>query len=117
MRLIISPVAGRVKNNGIRLELLTSVHTHVQEVTMPQKSMTIIQARYKLTSLPMLFAKDSSTVEVTKRGKPVMAVLPWDAYESLVETLEIMGDAELMASIRKGLEQIDKGRTVTFDEV
>lgn len=42
---------------------------------------------------------------VTRRGKPVLAILPWEVYEGFLETLDIMADAELMAALRKSLEQ------------
>ncbi len=84
---------------------------------MAQKSLSITQARRDITGLPGRFANDPSPVEITKRGKPVMAVLPWDVYESMVETLDIMRDPELVAQIRKSLEQLAKGRTVSLESI
>jgi PHD/YefM family antitoxin component YafN of YafNO toxin-antitoxin module len=37
--------------------------------------------------------------------------------ESLIETLEIMSDPELMESIRRGLEDIKKGDVIDFEEL
>ena len=36
---------------------------------------------------------------------------------SLIETLEILSDPELMDSIKRGLEDIKKGNVVDFDEL
>lgn len=80
------------------------------------KEMSITEARQALTSLPELFEKHPGTVAVTRRGKPVLAVLPWDLYESIMETMEILGDAEMMAAIRQGIKDIEKGRTVSLEE-
>ena len=37
--------------------------------------------------------------------------------KSLIETLEIMSDPELMESIKRGLEDIKKGEVTDFDEL
>ena len=38
-----------------------------------------------------------------------------EELESLIETLEIMSDSELMESIKRGLEDIKKGEVTDFD--
>jgi len=40
-----------------------------------------------------------------------------DEYESLKETIEILRDTELMKSVRKGLDDVRKGRIVPHAEV
>ena len=80
------------------------------------REITISEARQALTSLPELLDKHPGTVAVTRRGKPVLAVLPWDLYESILETMEILGDEEMMAAIRQGMEDIKAGRTMSLDE-
>jgi hypothetical protein len=42
--------------------------------------------------------------------------MTWDLYESIVETLEIMGDAELMASLRDAIEEVAEGETVDWEQ-
>jgi antitoxin YefM len=83
------------------------------------KSMGMIDARKRLTSLPEEFAQapELGAVTVTRRGKPVLAVLSWDLYESLLETLEVMGDPELMKALRRGAQDVAAGRLATSDEV
>ncbi|MDD5088059.1 MAG: type II toxin-antitoxin system Phd/YefM family antitoxin [bacterium] len=80
------------------------------------REITISEARQALTALPELLDKHPGTVAVTRRGKPVLAVLPWDLYESILETMEILGDEEMMAAIRQGMEDIKAGRTISLDE-
>lgn len=83
------------------------------------KSMGMIDARKRLTSLPEEFAHapELGAVAITRRGKPVLAVLSWDLYESLLETMEIMGDPELMKALRRGAQDIAAGRLAASDEV
>ncbi len=78
------------------------------------KTLPIIQARKRLTSLPEEFEREPQTgaVAVTRRGKPVLAVMSWDLYEAISETLEIMGDQELMKALAKSLKDIESGKTL-----
>ena len=83
------------------------------------QTLSIMEARAKLTALPEEFERNPETgaITVTRRGKPVLAVMPWDLYDSLIETIEILGDEELMKSLRKSLQDAKKGRTYTIAEV
>jgi prevent-host-death family protein len=81
-----------------------------------RKELPITEARHALTSLPERLAKDPDTVAITRRGKPVLAVMPWDLYESIVETLEIMGDDTLMAALRQGIKEIEAGKGVSWKQ-
>lgn len=81
------------------------------------KDIPITEARHEITSLPKRLAKEPGAVAVTRRGKPILAIMPWDLYESIVETLEIMGDKDLMAALRKGLKDIAEGRTYSMEEI
>jgi PHD/YefM family antitoxin component YafN of YafNO toxin-antitoxin module len=81
-----------------------------------RREMSITEARHTLTSLPERLVEDSATLAVTRHGKPVLAVMRWELYESIVETLEIMGDDELMAALRQGIKEIDAGRSIPWKE-
>ncbi len=79
-------------------------------------SMPIIKVRDKLTSLPEELEREPGAIAVTRRGEPVLAILPWDLYESIVETLEILGDEELMAALRQGIKEADEGKAVSWEQ-
>src|SRR5438309_8896749 len=80
------------------------------------REIAIARARDLLTSLPEQLAEKPGTVAVTRRGKPVLAVMPWELYESIVETLEIMGDEELMASLRLAIQEVAEGKTIPWEQ-
>jgi PHD/YefM family antitoxin component YafN of YafNO toxin-antitoxin module len=84
-----------------------------------EKAMPMVEARKRLTTLPEEMAKESEpgVVAVTRRGKPVLAVMPWDLYEGLMETVDIMADAEFMAQLRQSIKQMREGQTVPWEEV
>jgi prevent-host-death family protein len=75
----------------------------------------IIKARDMLTSLPEELAEEPGAIAVTRRGEPVLAILPWDLYESIMETLEILGDEDLMAALRQSIKEVSEGKTVPWD--
>ena len=85
--------------------------------TMAEKTYTISEIREAITRLPEEFEHEPEAVAITRHGKPVMAILPWELYESIMETLEVMGDAELMAAFREGVKDIEEGRVRPLDDV
>lgn len=79
------------------------------------KALTITEAREQLTSLPEELDRHPGAVAVTRRGKPVLAVMPWDVYESIIETLEIMGDEALMADLRQAIQEVSAGEAIDWE--
>ena len=77
--------------------------------------LSISQARSQLTRLASRLQKDKEGVEVTSRGKPVLAILPWDLYESLEETIEILDDEELADKLKKSLAQVKGGHLIPWE--
>ncbi len=82
-----------------------------------EREIPITSARHELTSLPERLAEEPGAVAVTRRGKPVLAILPWDFYESIQETLEVLADEELMAGLRQSLRELSKGKTIPWATV
>jgi prevent-host-death family protein len=82
------------------------------------KSLSIIEARKKLTKIPELFEQetDLDVVAITRRGRPVMAIMPWELYETLEETLEILGDETLMMQLRESIEELKAGQLIPWEE-
>lgn len=80
-------------------------------------TLSMSEARKQLTRLPEEFANEPEpgAIAVTRRGEPVLAVLPWDLYESIRETLEIMGDPDLMAELRASIQQAASGQTIPWE--
>jgi antitoxin YefM len=79
--------------------------------------LTISEARKALLNLPERLARTPErAVTITRRGQPVLAVLPWEFYESIVETLDILGDPEMGRVLRESLEDLKRGRLVSNAE-
>ena len=56
-------------------------------------------------------------VVVTRRGRPAAVLVPIDEYDALEETAEILSDNETLRATEKGLREVDRGETVTLEEL
>ena len=82
-----------------------------------ESTMKISEARAKFLDLADSLERSKEVLQVTRRGKPVLAVLPWEIYEGIVETLEVMSDPELMAAIREDLANPQLAGTVAWEDI
>ena len=78
------------------------------------KYMPISEARKKITSLDKEISYDD-TISITNHGKEVYALLRWDTYESIAETLDILSDEALYDDLKKGIQQFERGELVDLD--
>ena len=91
---------------------------------MSESTYSISEIPEIITRLPEQFDQDPKPVTVTQYGKPVMTILPSSTYkelletvESLLETLEVLKDEELMAVFREGVKDMEEGRIEPLDDV
>jgi len=77
--------------------------------------MSISETRKRITSLEDELSFDD-TISVTNHGKEVFALLRWDTYESIAETLDIISDDELMNDLRIGIQQFKNNVLIDFDD-
>ena len=74
-------------------------------------------ARAQLSRLVDDAVRTHERVEVTKNGRRAAVIMSADDYDSLMETLDILGDAGAMAAIRESEADIEAGRVYSLDEV
>jgi len=82
--------------------------------------MTTVPLSEAKTHLARLLAeveKLGEGVTITRSGRPAGVLLSIEEYEGLLETLDILADSKLMASLHRGLRDAEKGRVVSDDEV
>lgn len=77
-------------------------------------SIPIINVSDRLASLPEELEREPGAIAVTRRGEPVLAILSWELYESITETLEILGDEEQLAALRQGIKDADAGLAIPW---
>ncbi len=56
-------------------------------------------------------------IDITRNGKRAAVLMSADDYDSLIETLDVLGDAALVRDIRSGLRDAAEGRTHSHEEV
>ncbi len=78
------------------------------------KYLTITEARKQLLGLPDKLTDEP--IIITKHGKPVMVTISYEQMESLLETLEILGDKEFSTQLKEGIQQDKEGKTVSWSE-
>ncbi|MEO6889409.1 MAG: type II toxin-antitoxin system Phd/YefM family antitoxin [Ktedonobacteraceae bacterium] len=90
---------------------------------MAEHTISISEAQSKITRLPEQFDEDPEAVTVTRHGKPVMAILPFTTYTSLLEavealqeTLDMLRDEELMVVFRESVKDLAEGRVEPLDD-
>jgi antitoxin YefM len=79
--------------------------------------MPIKEARARLTRLPEELADEAEPLMVTRNGKPALAIMPWELWESFEETMDIMADPQAMTQIRRALRNVERGKTVPWEQV
>ena len=82
------------------------------------KVLPLSEVKMKLSQLVEEVVSLDEEITITRNGKPVAIIVSPDEFDSWKETLAIRADAELLAEIRKGLEDIKKKRRLyTLEEL
>ena len=81
------------------------------------ENISIIEAGSILSELPKRLADEDRAVAITRHGKPVLAVMSWELFESIAETLEIMADDDMMNAMQRGIEDALEGNLVSLNQV
>lgn len=81
------------------------------------KYLNITEARSRLTSIQEELRDGGGAIAITTHGKPSLALMNWDLYETIIETMDIMSDPDLLAEVRRGIEDVGAGRVVSLEDV
>jgi antitoxin YefM len=80
------------------------------------KELTTVDARRELTKLPEKLGANPATIAVTRRGKPVLAIMTWEDYQAIMETLEIFGDDDSVKQLRRSIKEVKEGKSIPWQE-
>ena len=75
------------------------------------------KARQKFFKLLEEAEQPGAKITITVKGIPKVVMMPAEEFEEWQETLDIMSDQKLLKGIKKGLENIKKGKTYSSKEV
>ena len=83
------------------------------------KTLSISEAKMKLSSLVDAVSVADEEVMITKNGRPAAILVSPDEFEGWKETVAIKSDEDLMREIKGGLKDLKKKRhgLYTLDEL
>ena len=83
------------------------------------KTLSLSEAKMKLSGLVDKVSKTDEEIVITKNGSPAAVLISPDEFESLKETIAVRGDALLMSDIKKGLKSLKnkKAKLYTLEEL
>lgn len=79
--------------------------------------MSITEFRRSLAGLQRKPRRKHSAIALTHRGEKKFAVLPWDDYEAILETMEILRDRTLMRELRRNERELAEGKGIDLEVV
>ena len=85
-------------------------------MTRETKELNTVDARRELTKLPEKLGAEPATVAVTRRGKPVLAIMTWGDYQAILETMEILSDNDAVEQLRRSIKEVKEGKAIPWQE-
>ncbi|GLK17281.1 type II toxin-antitoxin system Phd/YefM family antitoxin [Herbiconiux flava] len=77
----------------------------------------VAEARANFSKIVESASTTHERFDVTRNGARAAVILGADDYDSLIETVEILGDSETVEAIRAGLGDLVDGETRSADDV
>lgn len=78
------------------------------------KTVPVRELRSNLSQLLNDVAVRRDHVLVTRNGRPAAALVPFDEYEALEETAEILSDPDALAALEVGLAELAHDETISL---
>ncbi|MGH3564121.1 MAG: type II toxin-antitoxin system Phd/YefM family antitoxin [Mycobacterium sp.] len=80
-------------------------------------TLPLAEVRANLSRLVDEAVRTHERIEVTRKGRRAAVILSADDYDSIMETLAILSDQELMREVRQAEVEAESGQVYTLDEV
>ncbi len=74
-------------------------------------------AKDQLLDLIRTVQRSDDVVAITKNGTPAAILLSVERFDDLIETIEVLSDAEAMRALRRSHRQARAGRWVTHTDL
>lgn len=84
---------------------------------MYMTTVPLAEARANLSRLVDEAVRTHQRVEVTRQGRRAAVILGAEDYDSLIETLDILSDPELVREIREAEAEAERGEVYSLEEV
>ena len=84
---------------------------------MAKKTIPITEGRKKLFKIAEEVQKPDTYYVLTVSGKPQVVLMSREEFESIMETIEIMSDPEIVKNLMETEEDFKKGKYVSLEKV
>ena len=84
---------------------------------MPEKIISITNGRRDLFKIAEEVQLPNTFYKLTVDGNPKIVMMSHDEFQSIMETLEILSNPEIMDDLREAEEDFKKGNYVSLEEV
>jgi antitoxin YefM len=83
------------------------------------KTLSVSEAKMKLSGLIDALSATDEEVMITKNGRPAAVLVSPEEFESLKETVAVRSDSSLMKEIKKGLRALKakKAKMYTLEDL
>jgi antitoxin YefM len=81
------------------------------------KTIPLSAAKAEFSRLIDEISKTHTSYQITRGGVPEGVLMSSEEYESMLETLEILADPDLMRQIHQSIREMNKGKLLTHEEV
>lgn len=81
------------------------------------ETLPLADVKNRLSEVVEKVASQHDRITITRNGRPAAVLMSPDDLESLEETLAILGDPRELAALRKGLDDLDTGKSVSLEEL
>jgi prevent-host-death family protein len=80
-------------------------------------TLPLAEVRANLSRLVDEAVRTHDRVEITRNGRRAAVMLSADDYDSLLETLDILSDADLVRDLRQAEAEADRGEVYSLEQV
>src|SRR5438876_8164556 len=81
------------------------------------KTLSLTEVKAKLSELVDEVEGRDERIVITRKGRPAAVLVSQNDLDSWQETLEITSDRALMTEIRRGIRQLKRGQTKSYEDI
>jgi antitoxin YefM len=86
-------------------------------IILAMETRSLAEVKNRLSEFVERVSSQHDRVTITRNGRPAAVLVSPDDLDSLEETLSVLGDAKEIAVLRKGLADLDAGRTISLNSL
>ena len=89
----------------------------IMATIMYMRTLSLAEARAEFSKIVSEAQETHERFDITKNGERAAVLLSADEYDSLIETLEIMADPQLVAALARSRQEVESGDVFKLQDV